>query len=60
MSVPCPNCGSHLTEKVHQVEESDLIQQVWICDDCPAEFEAMYDMFDCRLTETGKELVKDD
>ena len=59
MSLNCANCDSSLTEKVYQHQEQDLIEQVWICKDCNAEFEAHYSLFEKQLTEMGKEMVQE-
>lgn len=57
--LPCVNCGSTITECVYQHQEQDMVEQVWICEDCPAEFEAHYDLFECELTEAGQELIQE-
>jgi len=59
MTLNCANCDSLLTGKVYQHQEQDLIEQVWICEDCNAEFEAHYSLFEKQLTEMGKEMVQE-
>lgn len=47
----CPNCDSYETERVHTEWYSDLIEEVRICDDCPAQFTNNYNLFDSEVDE---------
>ena len=60
MTLNCANCDSSLTELVYQAHEQDLIEQVWICEDCNAEFEAHFSLFETKLTDMGREMIDDE
>lgn len=42
----CSECGSFDTERVHAEWFTGGIEEVRICNDCPAQFTNYYDLFD--------------
>lgn len=41
----CPNCDSTNTEKVHTEQFTDMLEQVFVCNECPTQYTAKYDLF---------------
>jgi len=47
----CPECGSYQTERVHTEWFQDIIHEVRICNDCPAQFVNKFDLFEQEIEE---------
>lgn len=46
----CPNCESKNTENVHTEEYNDMIERVMVCNDCPTQYNAQFELFDKVIT----------
>jgi protein-arginine kinase activator protein McsA len=56
----CEHCGTEFVDRVHTERYSDdMIEEVYVCQECPAEFVARYDMFHKELTEMGEQMVEE-
>jgi protein-arginine kinase activator protein McsA len=56
----CENCGSSFVDRVHTERYGDMVEEVYVCDECPAEFVTRYDLFEKKLTEIGKQMVEEE
>jgi len=50
----CPECGSYDTERVHVEWWTDLVEEIRVCNDCPAQIKNAYDLFE-QQTEVVEE-----
>lgn len=50
----CPECGTHDTKKVHVEWMTDMLEEVRICNECPAQFTNKYDLFDQETDSVGE------
>lgn len=51
----CEVCGSHETEKVHEVVERDAVIHIRICDECGSEYEVHFGLSHKEVTHNGQE-----
>jgi len=49
----CPECGAFDTEQVHVEWMADMLEEVRICNDCPAQYTNNFDLFDKRTDEVA-------
>jgi len=42
----CPDCDSYDTERVHTEWFMDMVEEIRICNDCPAQIVNKFDLFE--------------
>jgi len=47
----CPDCGAYDTERVHTEWMTDMLEEVRICNECPAQFTNKYNLFEQEIDE---------
>jgi protein-arginine kinase activator protein McsA len=55
----CENCGSRFVERVNTERYDDIVEDVYVCEECPAEFIAQYGMFEKELTDMGEKMIEE-
>jgi protein-arginine kinase activator protein McsA len=46
----CENCGTSFVERIYTERYDDTVEDVYVCEECPAEFVVRYGLFEKKTT----------